>query len=148
MYKNTLLIDDDPNTLYLHRHFLSHYSFYENLIEFQDPYKALTSFQTTHNNYKNLILLDLNMPQMLGWEFVEKLSSSLNSTQLENTTIVIVSSSCNPRDITRANNHPNICAFIEKPFLPDDIEQLLNKLKTKFTQQEIKETGLRQQVTI
>ncbi len=143
MYKNIFLIDDDPNTLYLHRHFLSHYNFYERLIEFQNPIDAIESLKTTYLNDTNLVLLDLNMPQMLGWEFIEKLSFNFRSSQLNNTTIVIVSSSSNPRDIAKANNHPNIFAFIEKPFLPDDVEQLISKLKTKMRHEEMAQTQLK-----
>lgn len=129
MFKNTLLIDDDLNTLYLHRHFLNHYDFFENLLEFQDANQALQTLVQDETEDTSLILLDLNMPVMSGWEFVDKLSISLTPKQLNKTTIVIVSSSNNTRDIKRAENHPHVYTFVEKPFLPDDIEQMLTKLK-------------------
>ncbi len=132
MINNTLLIDDDPNTLFLHRHFLDYYGFYDNLLEFQDANQALTVLAKDFSNDQNLVLLDLNMPTMSGWEFVDKLSSVLSKDQLDKTTIVIVSSSSNPRDISRANEHPHIFTFIEKPFLTDDIELLIERLKIEF----------------
>jgi len=128
MFKNTLLIDDDPNTLYLHRHFLDHYNFYENLLEFQDANLALDVLAADISGHENLVLLDLNMPIMSGLEFVDKLHSILNADQLAKTTIVLVSSSNNPHDIAKANDHPYIFTFIEKPFLTDDIELLIKQL--------------------
>ncbi len=129
MFKNTYLIDDDVDTLYLHRYFLNEYNFFENLLEFQDASKAMKSLLVDDTGDKNLILLDLNMPIISGWEFVEMVCAELKPKQLETTYIVIVSSSCNPRDISRANAHPYISSYIEKPFLPPDIELLLERLR-------------------
>lgn len=129
MFKNTYLIDDDPDILYLHRYFLNAYNFFDNLLEFQDASEAIKMLTADHTGESNLVLLDLNMPIMSGWEFVDRICADFTSEQLETTTIVIVSSSCNPRDISRAEAHPYITSYIEKPFLPADIESLLKRLE-------------------
>lgn len=137
MFINTYLIDDDPNTLYLHRYFLNSFNFFHHLLEYQDATEAIQTLLEDHTGDENLILLDLNMPIMSGWEFVDKISSVLTSKQLETTTIVIVSSSCNPRDLSRADAHPYIYSFIEKPFMPKDVEKLLSNLKTRLSQKNV-----------
>lgn len=128
MFTNTYLIDDDPNILYLHRYFLNAYDFFDNLLEFHDASKAINQILQDNSGDSNLILLDLNMPIMSGWEFVDMICAYLKPKQLETTTIVVVSSSCTPKDISRAEAHPYISSFIEKPFLPKDIERLIEKL--------------------
>lgn len=137
MFRNTYLIDDDPNTLYLHRYFLNAFSFFENLLEFQNANEAIDELVRDISGDKNLILLDLNMPAMSGWEFVDKVSAILSPTQIETTTIVIVSSSCNPRDMTRAEAHPYIYSFIEKPFLIKDIEDLIENLEITLIEKQV-----------
>jgi len=137
MFKNTYLIDDDPDILYLHRYFLNAYNFFDNLLEYQDASEAIEKLTADHSGESNLVLLDLNMPIMSGWEFVERICADFSSEQLETTTIVIVSSSCNPRDISRAEAHPYISSYIEKPFLPADIEYLLDKLKQTVTHKSV-----------
>lgn len=128
MISNTYLIDDDSNTLYFHHYFLNEYTYFNNVLEFQDARQAIDCLVADDSGRHNLVLLDLNMPIMSGWEFVDKVCSVLNSEQIDNTTIVVVSSSCNPRDISRVEAHPQIFSFIEKPFLPKEIEHLLETL--------------------
>lgn len=128
MFNNAYLIDDVPNTLYLHRYFLDAYDFTNNLLEFQDASEAINLILSDHSEDRNLIFLDLNMPIMSGWEFVDIISAELPPKQLETTTIVLVSSSCNPKDVSRAEAHPYIYAYIEKPFMPEDIESLFDRL--------------------
>lgn len=133
MFTNAYLIDDDKNTLFLHKYFLKSYDFYDNLLEYSDATKAMESLISDTSGNENIVLLDLNMPIMSGWEFVDQITDALSLKQLETTTIIIVSSSCNPRDISRADAHTNIYSFIEKPFMPKDVESLLASLKTTLT---------------
>lgn len=141
MFKNTLLIDDDPNTLFLHRHFLGHFDFFENLIEFQDANKALTFLSSEYFNDEILIFLDLNMPLMTGWEFIDKLPKVLNASQLSKLIIVIVSSSSNLKYISIAHDHPHVYTYMEKPFLVGDIENLIKNLQREKSYKQVTETA-------
>jgi CheY-like chemotaxis protein len=61
------------------------------------------------NTMPSLILLDLNMPIMDGWEFLEA------TNLIELAPIYIMSSSIDPRDKQKALNNPKVKGFIEKP---------------------------------
>lgn len=134
---NTYIIDDSAHTLYLHRHFLNAYTFFENLLEYQDANKALDHLLQDNSNNQNLVLLDLNMPIMSGWEFVDKVFASLKSEQLDNIIIIVVSTFFNPKDISRAEAHPFIHSVMEKPFLTQDIDELINKLNSVVNQEKL-----------
>ena len=78
---------------------------------FKNPEEALAVLK---EQQPDLMLLDLNMPVMSGWTFLEELSKSLGITAV-NFPIYIVSSSIDPDDSQRARTNPLVKGFIEKP---------------------------------
>ncbi|WOK04859.1 response regulator [Imperialibacter roseus] len=71
----------------------------------------------------NVILLDVNMPVMGGWEFLEKLSDVGIGVNLD-FPIYITTSSVDPEDKRRAQLHPLVKGFIEKPLTAEKIREM------------------------
>jgi CheY-like chemotaxis protein len=71
----------------------------------------------------NVILLDVNMPVMGGWEFLEKLSDAGIGVNLD-FPIYITTSSVDPEDKRRAQLHPLVKGFIEKPLTAEKIREM------------------------
>lgn len=72
-----------------------------------------------------LILLDIKMPQMDGFEFLEefkKLNTTLNSNEL---TIVMLSSSLDPSDIKRAKTNLFVKKLLNKPLYIEELSAIL-----------------------
>ena len=65
------------------------------------------------------------MPIMDGWEFLEELSK-IPSNKLKKTTIYIISSSVDPRDLEKVKNYKAVNNYILKPITPTDLETVLN----------------------
>lgn len=77
----------------------------------------------TDNQY-TIILLDLYMPLMNGFQFVEEFEKLAPEIQ-EKYTINILSSTRNQNDITRVLHHKKVSHFLEKPFTLDKLLSIL-----------------------
>ena len=73
---HTLLIDDDPITIFLTERLLRHEGLSDTAVSFQSLTEALTFLlrQIPAGLVPQVILLDLNMPMMSGWDFLDLLN--------------------------------------------------------------------------
>lgn len=69
-----------------------------------------------------VVLLDINMPVMNGWEFLEKIHQ--NEEFSRKIIVVMVTSSVDPVDKIKAQNYQNVVGFVEKPLNPSSIKQI------------------------
>ncbi len=116
--KRFLLVDDDPINNSLTKMILKK-SFEElHINEFTDPEEGLKFMKSEpcHNppDGKTTLFLDINMPTISGWEYLEAFELFDDSIK-EQYNIYILSSSVDPKDINRAKENPLVIDFIEKP---------------------------------
>jgi CheY-like chemotaxis protein len=71
-----------------------------------------------------IIFLDLNMPVMNGWDFLEDYIMKY-SDRIPETKVVILSSTVNPEDFLRANRYQLVVDFINKPLTTEGLEGLM-----------------------
>lgn len=128
MLESIMCIDDDPITLMLFKKVVKKASFTKEIINASNGDEAIILI----NNFKEktrpqLIFLDLNMPVIGGWEFLDLFNSS-NHPNLNNTKIIILTSTIDPEDIKKAKSYPNVIEFLSKPITVE----MLNYLKSKI----------------
>lgn len=96
------------------------------IISFLDPEEALEYFITDipkENNRKTFLFLDINMPLMSGWEFLESLDLR-GVKKYDSLYIYMLSSSVNKEDLKKTELNKNITSFIEKPLNNEFLNQL------------------------
>jgi CheY-like chemotaxis protein len=71
-----------------------------------------------------IILLDIMMPQMNGFEFLEHFDA-LDPAIKENTTIVMLSSTLDHDDMKRAQKHPSVKKLLSKPLSANELKEFL-----------------------
>ena len=137
--KTLFLIDDDALTNYIHRRVISSkYNF--NIVEFTDPAKALETLQAyTQADAEQLpevIFVDINMPHMDGWDFLNEYEK-LPDFVLEKCEVIVLSSTVNQREIERANTYRVVKGFISKPLSQDALAGIarMNANKTVGSRQ-------------
>ena len=134
-----LLIDDDESTNFYHRLVIEDWGLSETIITVKNGHAALELLQADPRfpSYSAvLILLDMNMPIMGGFEFMEeyqKLPSALRATQ----SVIMLTSSIYPADEKRATNYPDIKAFYSKPLKKQDLNNVLAKIKANLNQENL-----------
>ena len=74
----------------------------------------------------DIIFLDINMPAMDGWEFLDNYRK-LEKRQHGKVIIIMLTTSLNPDDKIRAQRIPEISGFENKPLTPEMIDRVLNK---------------------
>ena len=123
------LVDDSEVDLFIQKKFIELSSFAENVITFSSPIKALEALQATKNSdVPSLIFLDLNMPLLNGFEFLEKINAFSNGIS-KKVKVVILSSSNSPADRLRAKEFPNVINFFSKPLTMDGLQLLSESLE-------------------
>ena len=121
-YKICLLIDDNPLDNYTHELLIHKTNFANDVVALESCEEALLALKTGSIK-PDVIFLDINMPVMNGFEFLEKYAKlDLNKERVK---IFTLSSSLNPLDIDRANQSPYISKYIQKTLTEEKLQELM-----------------------
>ena len=87
-------------------------------------YDALISLSEHPNDLPEIMLLDINMPVMNGWELLEELKAAPRVIRTK-VQIHILTSSIDPRDLNLSKTYDFIDGYITKPLTEIDLDELL-----------------------
>ncbi len=125
-----LLIDDDEPTNFLNQVIIERAGCAEEIKTVQSGREALEYLMQASSNQTfpcpDLIFLDINMPAMNGWEFLERYAH-LPAHQKANVVIVMLTTSLNPDDRAKAHEISEVTGFETKPLTVDKLQALLEK---------------------
>jgi CheY-like chemotaxis protein len=116
-YKNVLLVEDDPITIMVCDRIITMSSFADKVTSCENGKYAidyLKGLLAGSQSIPEIIFLDINMPVMNGWDFLEELELIKSSFQ-KLPHIYILSSTVDPEDYKRAKAFPAVIDFISKP---------------------------------
>jgi CheY-like chemotaxis protein len=126
------IIDDDKIYRFLLSWIINKNNLAENIISFSNGEEALqylTDNKATNEKIPDAVFLDVSMPIMDGWQFMEEYATI--KTEIKKKVVVfMLSSSVNPIDIERANNISEISDYIFKPIDVEGINGIFKNLET------------------
>lgn len=124
--KKIIIVDDDPDLLFT----------LKAILEYSDKGYEVTTFdggakciQHLKKEIPDLILSDIMMPEMNGWELFEKIKKS---PKLKKIPFIFISAACAETSKTKAELQAD--DFIEKPVTP---EEILKKIENIFHKQQL-----------
>ena len=128
-----LLVDDDPADNFYHKIILEESEYVgsiQSVLNGQEAFSYLNNLIQAEQILPDLIFLDINMPKMNGFDFLDEFQT-LPASILDNCKIVMLSSSIHPADVEKAQKYPECIKYMNKPLsraslgnLADFIQQL------------------------
>lgn len=125
--KRIYIIDDDDIFVVLSKINLERLGYNGKVTFFENGADATEqiAIDLKTGNLPDLILLDLNMPIVDGWQFLEYYQQL---TPMPNTPIYMLSSSIDPLDIEKAKQYKSVVDFVSKPIQLAHLNQIINTL--------------------
>lgn len=118
-YSTVMLIDDNTIDTFIHRKLIESHRFAERIQSHLEAREALEFLKNAPvNEWPELILLDIMMPGMDGFEFLEAFSN-LERGQKERIKVILLSTSESFKDLNRANKNNLVRKFLNKPLTPE-----------------------------
>ncbi len=125
---NLLIIDDDDINIFIIRKIAEKTGFDINMVSKSNGQQAidyLIETMSKNEPFPKLILIDINMPVMNGWEFIEAYEK-LN-IQFE-ANLYILSSSVYENDIEKTKSYKSVKGFISKPLSKERLTELITQI--------------------
>ena len=127
--KCIMLIDDNPFDIFIHERVIRKNNESTKVISRNsalDAIEYLKSSENIEDIQPDLIFLDINMPCMNGWEFLQEYKK-LDKRLLNNVVIVMLSTSDNSEDVSKAKKEYLISEYVTKPLTLVKLKEINDK---------------------
>lgn len=127
-----MVVDDNAIDRYIAQLSIEKIGFASEVVLNDSALSALDYLTLEANSDKlpQLIFLDINMPEMNGFEFLDAYSCLPTLVQ-NGCTIIMLSSSLDPADLSKAGENKHVAKFVNKPLMKNVLQQLLAEFSTE-----------------
>ena len=122
--KSILLVDDDEDDNFYHQMVIEDMNITENIQVARNGIQALELLNDEENTPPELIFLDINMPRMNGWEFLEEYTQLEMSKKAK--VVAMLTTSQNPLDLKKAEQFASVKCFNSKPLTEKMLESIFD----------------------
>lgn len=123
-----LIVDDDQTSSFVTKTILKKAQIATHMVTVHSGREALETvkeFSVNHKKLPEIILLDLNMPEMDGFEFLEELAQQQHMN-LSHTKVFVLTSSVDPQDKEKAAASPvAVSGYLTKPLTQESLSVIL-----------------------
>lgn len=126
-----LLIDDSEIELYVTSRLLDNAGLSTSVVTFLEAKDALTHLiqkKDEKHELPDVILLDIHMPTMSGFDFLDNYIHSLEAVLGHNISVIILSSTANQKDFEKAANYKVVKGVFDKPLDTVRLKNLLESI--------------------
>lgn len=121
-----VLIDDNEGDNYVHRRAITEAQCARRVVCFEMAEDALEQIKMG-TIAPDLIFLDINMPGMDGWEFLDEYGRLPNTITNRAVVVVMLTTSLNPRDREKAESMTSLADFYNKPLTASICKEIIRK---------------------
>ncbi|MBM6500482.1 response regulator [Flavobacterium macrobrachii] len=130
MLRKVICIDDDPITLKLCKKVMERVEFASEINTLQNGEEAIKQFEDYEKidtkNAPDMVFIDLNMPVMNGWEFLDEYFKREYHKKFK-THFIVLSSTIDPKDVEKSKLYSMVVDFLSKPITKTMLEELKSK---------------------
>ncbi|MEO8235714.1 MAG: response regulator [Flavobacterium sp.] len=121
----TYIVDDDKIFIFVLKKLLVKNESFDQVLDFKNGEEVIKMLSDKNNILPSIILLDINMPVIDGWQFLEQIEKLPNKNKLN---IFIMSSSIDKNDIEKSKSFSTVKDFISKPINNDKLNKLIENI--------------------
>ncbi len=124
-----MLVDDNRDDIFFHTRTIRKTHPQIEVVPMVDAAEAIDYLRSAARGEKpavDLILLDINMPGMSGWDFLDA-HAGLGGDDAAKRVIIMLTTSSREEEKTRALKYPTVIDFKTKPLTPEMLEEILNR---------------------
>ena len=126
-FETVMIIDDNLVDLYIISRMITKNNFGKNVLHYTEAEEAMKYLQENQYNVSKLpqiIFVDIYMPLMSGFEFLE-VYDTLSATLKNHCKTYVISSTIDNEDIARSSRNKNVVCFHVKPITKEFLDRII-----------------------